>query len=127
MKIMLSRSTRQKHSWKQGAGKNVALVGHLPFIPLLRKSVGNLWVIEQNPSGDDCPAQSAADLIPKADVMALTGSAVINHTLEELLGESARRKIADALTHGKTLKIDGGHNSSELVCGQHFCQRRILP
>ena len=70
---------------EQGAGKNVALVGHFPFIPRLRKSVGNLWVIEQNPSGDDYPAQSAADLIPRADVVALTGSALINHTLEGLL------------------------------------------
>jgi len=70
---------------EQGAGKNVALVGHFPFIPRLRKSVGNLWVIEQNPSGDDFPAQSAADLIPRADVVALTGSALINHTLEGLL------------------------------------------
>ena len=70
---------------EQGVGKNVALVGHFPFIPRLRKSVGNLWVIEQNPSGDDYPAQSAADLIPRADIVALTGSAVINHTLDGLL------------------------------------------
>jgi uncharacterized protein (DUF4213/DUF364 family) len=70
---------------KQGAGKNVALVGHFPFIPRLRKSVGKLWVIEQHPSGDNYPAQSAADLIPKADIVALTGSALINHTLDGLL------------------------------------------
>jgi len=71
---------------KQGAGKNVALVGHFPFIPRLCKSVKNLWVIEQHPTGDDFPAQSAADLIPRADIVALTGSALINHTLDELLG-----------------------------------------
>jgi uncharacterized protein (DUF4213/DUF364 family) len=70
---------------KRGAGKNVALVGHFPFIPRLRKSVGNLWVIEQHPSGDDYPAQSAADLIPRADIVALTGSTLINHTLDGLL------------------------------------------
>ncbi len=70
---------------EQGAGKNVALVGHFPFIPRLRKSVGNLWVIEQYPTGDDHPAQSASELIPKADVVALTGSALINHTLDGLL------------------------------------------
>jgi len=70
---------------RKGAGKNVALVGHFPFIPALRRSVGNLWVIEQNPVEGDYPAQSAADLIPKADIVALTGSALINHTLEDLL------------------------------------------
>lgn len=70
---------------KKGAGKNVALVGHFPFIPTLRRSVGNLWVIEQNPLEGDYPAQSADDLIPQADIVALTGSALINHTLEDLL------------------------------------------
>lgn len=48
---------------KKGAGKNVAIVGHFPFISRLRREVGNLWVIEQHPTGDDNPAEAAADLI----------------------------------------------------------------
>lgn len=70
---------------ERGRGKNVALVGHFPFIPRIKKAVAKLWVIEQKPSGDDFPASSAQDLIPKADVVALTGSALINHTLDGLL------------------------------------------
>lgn len=68
-----------------GQGKNVALVGHFPFIPRLRSAVGQLWVIEQHPAEGDYPAEAAADLIPKADVVALTGSSLINHTLDGLL------------------------------------------
>jgi uncharacterized protein (DUF4213/DUF364 family) len=70
---------------KKGAGKNVALVGHFPFIPHLRKSVGKLWVIEQHPTEDDHPSQDAGDLIPRAEVVGLTGSTLINHTLDGLL------------------------------------------
>ncbi|HKM41060.1 MAG TPA: DUF364 domain-containing protein [Methanocorpusculum sp.] len=70
---------------EKGAGKNVALVGHFPFIPKLRKSVGNLWVIELNPIEDDYPAQSAAELIPQADIVAITASSLINHTMDNLL------------------------------------------
>jgi uncharacterized protein (DUF4213/DUF364 family) len=70
---------------KKGAGKNVALVGHFPFIPRLREAVTNLWVIEQHPTDDDYPSRSAADLIPRADVVALTASALINHTMDDLL------------------------------------------
>ena len=70
---------------ERGRGKNVALVGHFPFIPRLRKAAGRLWVIEQKPSGDDYPAASALDIIPKADLVAITGSALINHTLDGLL------------------------------------------
>lgn len=70
---------------QRGRGKNVALVGHFPFIPQLRPSVGHLWVIEQNPAEGEYPAEAAADLLPRADVIALTGSALVNHTLDGLL------------------------------------------
>ena len=68
-----------------GCGKNVALIGHFPFIPKLRPIVGQLWVIEQRPAEGEYPTESAADLIPKADVVAITSSTLINQTLEELL------------------------------------------
>jgi uncharacterized protein (DUF4213/DUF364 family) len=70
---------------ERGHGKNVALVGHFPFIPKLRQAVGQLWVIEQRPSEGEYPAESAADVIPQADVVAITGTALINHTLDGLL------------------------------------------
>ncbi len=70
---------------KHGLGKNVALVGHFPFIPRLRSAVGQLWVLEQRPSDGDYPAEAAADFIPKADVVAITSSSLINHTLDGLL------------------------------------------
>ncbi len=76
---------------EQGRGKKVALVGHFPFIPKLRAAVGELWVLEQRPAqaGEDnpgeYPAQAAAELIPQADIVAITSSALINHTLDELL------------------------------------------
>ncbi len=70
---------------ERGRNKNVALVGHFPFIPKLRPAVGQLWVIEQHPSGDEYPAEAASHLIPRADVVAITGSALINHTLDALL------------------------------------------
>jgi hypothetical protein len=69
----------------RGAGKKVALVGHFPFIPRVRQAVSHLWVIEQNPSTGDQPASSAPDIIPGADIVALTGSALVNHTLDGLL------------------------------------------
>jgi len=68
-----------------GRGKNVALVGHFPFIPQVRPEVGQLWVIEQNPRGDDYPAEAAGNLLPQADIVAITSSSLINHTLDSLL------------------------------------------
>jgi uncharacterized protein len=69
----------------KGKGKKVALVGHFPFISRLRQEVGKLWVIEQHPGAEEYPAEAAKDLIPEADIVALTGSSLINHTLDDLL------------------------------------------
>jgi len=70
---------------EQGHGKQVALVGHFPFIPQLRQAARQLWIIEQHPTEDEYPAEAAGDLIPQAEIVALTGSALINHTLDGLL------------------------------------------
>jgi hypothetical protein len=70
---------------KNGPGKNIAMVGHFPFIRRLQQTAKNLWIIEKHPSEGEYPASAAHDLIPRADVVALTGSALINHTLDGLL------------------------------------------
>lgn len=70
---------------ERGRGKRVALVGHFPFIPTLREAVGELWVIEQHPIEGEYAAGAAAKLLPQADLVALTGTTLINHTLDGLL------------------------------------------
>jgi uncharacterized protein len=70
---------------ERGRGRNVAIVGHFPFVSRLRDSVGTLSVIEQVPSEGDLPAEAAVDLLPRADVVGITGSALVNHTLDGLL------------------------------------------
>ena len=70
---------------REGRGKNVALVGHFPFIPKLRQAVKQLWVLEQHPAEAEYPVEAQPDLIPQADVVAITGSTLISHTLDQLL------------------------------------------
>jgi uncharacterized protein (DUF4213/DUF364 family) len=77
----------------RGQGKKVAMVGHFPFIPRLHRVAQQLWVIEQRPTQDEYPAEAAPDLIPQADVVALTGSALINHTLDGLLSLCSRNAL----------------------------------
>jgi uncharacterized protein (DUF4213/DUF364 family) len=70
---------------EKGKDKNVAIIGHFPFIPKIREVVRNLWVIEKNPQPGDYPEEKAKELIPEADVLAITGTAITNHTIEDLL------------------------------------------
>lgn len=69
----------------RGRDRNIAIVGHFPWLPELRKVAGKLWVIEQRPRDDDLPAESAAEILPQADVVGITGTSFINHTIEKLL------------------------------------------
>ena len=70
---------------EKGKQKAVAIVGHFPFIPKVRESAKKLWVIEKNPKEGDFGEAETDNLIPMADVVAITGTAFTNHTIEHLL------------------------------------------
>jgi len=71
---------------QKGEGKRVAIVGHFPFLPRVREKAKALWVIEKNPRQGDFSEEEADRLIPQADVVAITGTSLTNHTLEHLIG-----------------------------------------
>lgn len=70
---------------EKGKGKNVAVVGHFPWIPKLRERIKNFWVLEQRPREGDLPAKEADRILPQCDVVGITGTSFINHTIEGLL------------------------------------------
>jgi uncharacterized protein (DUF4213/DUF364 family) len=70
---------------RHGAGKRVVLVGHFPFVSRLRRRVGELIVLENRPQAGDLPASAALEIIPSADVVAVTAMTLLNHTLEGIL------------------------------------------
>ncbi len=70
---------------EKGEGRNVAIIGHFPFLPRVREKAKELWVIEKNPQEGDFPEARADDLVPQADVVAITGTALTNHSLPHLL------------------------------------------
>lgn len=88
---------------RHGAGKRVAMVGNFPFASRLRECVGDLAVCEQHPLDGCLPANAAGEVIPRADVVAITGTALINHTLDALL--SLRRPGAMVLILGPSTPL----------------------
>ncbi|RJP71207.1 MAG: hypothetical protein C4532_07790 [Candidatus Abyssobacteria bacterium SURF_17] len=71
---------------ERGQGKRVAVVGHFPFIPKLKEIASELWVLEQHPAEGDLSEEKAETVLPCADVVAITGTSLINHTFEKLVG-----------------------------------------
>ena len=70
---------------QKGKGKQVALVGHFPFVPELREQVGKLNVLELRPQDGDLHASEAPRIIPQSDVVAITSMAFVNGTMDGLL------------------------------------------
>jgi uncharacterized protein (DUF4213/DUF364 family) len=70
---------------EKGEGKQAAVVGHFPWISKLREKIKNVWVLEQRLREGDLPAEEADRILPECNVVGITGTSFINHTLEGLL------------------------------------------
>lgn len=71
---------------ERGQGQRVAIVGHFPFVERIRQVAGECWVVELDPRPGDVPAERAAEVLGQADVVALTGTSLINHTFDGVIG-----------------------------------------
>jgi uncharacterized protein (DUF4213/DUF364 family) len=70
---------------EQGVNKNIALVGHFPFVDRIKPVVKNLWVLELHPKEGDLPAHAASEVIPQADLVAITAMTLVNKTFHGLI------------------------------------------
>ncbi|MCK9226337.1 MAG: DUF364 domain-containing protein [Syntrophorhabdaceae bacterium] len=70
---------------RKGKGKNIAIIGHFPFVDDLRKIAGNVWVIEKRIQPGDHPEEEAAALLGQSDIVAISSTTLINHTLDNVL------------------------------------------
>jgi uncharacterized protein (DUF4213/DUF364 family) len=74
-------------------GDNVVVVGaFVPFLKELKRRGQAFLILEQDPAtlkADELPffrpAEQAAEILPNADVVLITGSTLVNNTLEHLL------------------------------------------
>jgi len=88
---------------EEGKGKNVTIVGHFPFVEQIKSIPRHCWVIEKKPFGDDFPEEAAEDYIPQSDIVAITGTAFINHSMEKLL--SLCKKDATVMILGPSIPM----------------------
>jgi uncharacterized protein (DUF4213/DUF364 family) len=91
--------------YKKGKNKKVVVVGHFPFVNKLRELTKELWVVERKPQSGDIPASEAKRVIPQADVIAITGTALINGTMGELLSLCPKKSLVMVL--GPTVLLCG--------------------
>lgn len=71
---------------KHGKNRNISIIGHFPFVDDLRNIAKSLQVIEKWQRPGDFPEEDAQHYLPLSDIVAMSSTTLINHTLEGLLG-----------------------------------------
>jgi len=69
----------------------------------LKNQVKELWVLELHPQGEDLPASMAPEIIPQADILAITATTLINHTFESVF--NLRKQGAKVLLLGPSTPL----------------------
>jgi uncharacterized protein (DUF4213/DUF364 family) len=70
---------------RYGRGQKVAVIGHFPFVERIRDEFDSFWVLEKNPGAGDMHAEEAPQILPAADVVAISATTLANGTLAEIL------------------------------------------
>ncbi|MDD2338469.1 MAG: DUF364 domain-containing protein, partial [Geobacteraceae bacterium] len=77
-------------------GKTVTCIGRFPFYERLARSAAQSYLLEMNPQPGELPPFAAEEVIPESDLVIITGTSLINKTLQRLL-ELSRNSIAIVL------------------------------
>ena len=66
-------------------GKVIAAIGHLHMTPEIHEKAKEIYVLERSPKPGDYPDAACDLLLPRCDIVIITGSSIINKTLPHLL------------------------------------------
>ena len=67
------------------AGKTVGLIGHLKMPEQILRDAKRVYILERHPVAGDYPDSACDLLLPRCDVVLITGSSLVNKTLPHLL------------------------------------------
>jgi len=112
--------------YEKGKNKKVVVVGHFPFVNKLRELTKELWVVERKPQSGDIPASEAKRVIPQADVIAITGTALINSTMGELLSWCPKKSIVMVLGATTPLSPVWFDYGVDLISGTRVTDPKLL-
>lgn len=70
---------------RKGQGKNIAVIGHFPFVDDLKRVARNVWGTEKRMQPGDHPEEKTVALLGQSDIVAISSTTLINHTLGDIL------------------------------------------
>ena len=95
--VLVPKSSKREQdafiaSYDEIAGKRVCVVGHFPFLERRIHDICDFAIIERQPQTGDYPDPACEYLLPAADYVFITGSALTNKTMPRLLELSRHAK-----------------------------------
>jgi uncharacterized protein (DUF4213/DUF364 family) len=111
---------------ERGTEKKVVVIGHFPFVARLRDQVETLWVLEKRPRANDLPESEADRVLPQADVVAISATTLMNHTLLGILKrcrEDSFRIMLGATTPLSPVLFNYGLNA---LCGVQVANPQLV-
>jgi uncharacterized protein len=97
-KIAVSDSDAADWLTQACTNRSIAIFGRFPFIDEeVRPFASQVWVFEQTPKKGEYSAKDMPEILPQADVIAITASTIINHTIDDILLHTASDSIAALL------------------------------
>ena len=70
---------------QKAPGKTVTIIGRFPFNSQVVAAAGEAFILEIDPREGELPASDAPRVIPQSDIAVITATALINHTISDLL------------------------------------------
>jgi uncharacterized protein (DUF4213/DUF364 family) len=105
---------------KEGANRNIAVIGDFPFVKKLESIAKDLFVFELSPmNGDYLLPHQMPEYLPRADVVAITGTSLLNHTFNNIvkhIRKDAYKLILGPSTPMSELLFDYGIDA---LCGSY--------
>jgi uncharacterized protein (DUF4213/DUF364 family) len=83
----LSESNARETLFERCEGSLAAIIGHFPFVDDLRRRCRELWVFERGAGRrpSDLGPEHVEELLPHAEVVAISATTLVNHTLDDIL------------------------------------------
>ncbi|KPL18810.1 MAG: hypothetical protein AMJ92_06165 [candidate division Zixibacteria bacterium SM23_81] len=111
---------------EKGTGKGIAIIGHFPFVTRIKDQAEALWVLEKRLQPGDLPESAVGRILPLADVIAISATTLINHTLDGILKSCRKdsfRIMLGATTPLSPVLLDNGLDA---LCGVQIADPQMV-